>query len=270
MNSLYRLPIATAAALALTALLATGSARASDAAGAAILAVGQVTDTATDGSSRTLHDGDAVYSGDSLSTGAGSYADLNFADGGRILLRPNTEFQIESFHYTPPPAAEAPATAAAETHESAFFRLLKGGLRAISGLVGHVTRSDYRLDTPIATIGIRGTEYEVRYCNSDCGDEADRSGLPQNGIYTAVDRGAIALNNQSSEMITTAGQYMYVRDAHAPIVLLKHRPGALRHMQLPERYRKLEMEMHKRRVEDRRTRLRRRAELRHRLRHPGA
>ena len=54
--------------------------------------------------------------------------------------------------------------------ESAFFRLLKGGFRAVSGLIGHTRREDYAVQTPVATIGIRGTDYEVRMCSGDCGD----------------------------------------------------------------------------------------------------
>ncbi len=252
-----------------------GGACAADRAGTVVLAVGNVTDQAADGNRRTLHDGDGIYSGDSLSTGRGAYLDLDFADGGRILLRPGTRFQVERYHYAAagPAQTAAPATARSEIHESAFFRLIKGGLRAISGLIGHVTRADYRLDTPVATIGIRGTEYDVRYCNNDCGDKAGAAGALQNGLYTGVDRGAIAISNRAGEIITTAGQFLYVHDTRSRIRLLRGRPAVLQHMRLPERYRQLEgkrlKSLNRQRLEERRRlemRLKLREELRHRIR----
>ena len=254
-------------------LLATGLAagapgHAASQAGTVVLAVGTVTDLAADGSRRALHDGDSIYAGDSLGTGDGSYADLDFEDGGRILLRPGTQFQIEGYQYAAAAHATAGTAATApvpETHESAFFRLIKGGLRAISGLIGHQTRADYRLDTPVATIGIRGTEYEVRYCGTDCAEAADSGGPSHDGLYAGVDRGAIAVSNQAGETITTAGRFLYVRDAHAAITVLPGRPPALRHMRLPERYQKLEQARLKhidsRRLEERR-RLRQQLRLR--------
>lgn len=255
------------AVLSLACLFAAGTAAAAELAGNVLLAVGQVSDLGADGRQRLLHDGDTVYAGDSLSTGAGSYADLEFADGGRILLHPDTAFQIERFHYQPAAHPEnAPPTAAAE-HESAFFRLIRGGLRAISGLIGHVYRNSYRLDTPVATIGIRGTEYEARYCAGNC---QDTQGASENGLYAGVERGAIALSNQTGEVITTAGEFLYVRDARSPIRLLKGRPAALHHMRLPERFRRLELQRLKRHPRlNPRQRLLLRQELRHRLRRHG-
>lgn len=250
-------------------LASTGGVRAAEPAATVILAVGGVSDRAADGSLHSLKDGDRVYSGDSLSTGSGAWLDMDFDDGGRMLLRPGTQFQIEQFHYDADAHSEnAPPTASAE-HESAFFRLLKGGLRAVSGLIGHVYRASYRVDTPVATIGIRGTQYEARYCESDCGDEAEHGTVPATGLYAGVDKGAIALSNQVGETVTTAGQFLYVRGARLPIESLKLLPAALRHMQLPEKYRKQD-DANRQRYQNNRhieERLRERRRLRMQLRH---
>lgn len=250
-------------------LASTGLVRAAEPAATVILAVGSVNDRAADGSLHTLHDGDSVYAGDNLSTGGGGWLDMDFADGGRILLRPGSQFQIEQFDYQPAAHPDnVPPTAAAE-HESAFFRLFKGGLRAISGLIGHVYRASYRMDTPVATIGIRGTEYDVRYCANDCGSQAQPGAAPAQGLYAGVDKGAIALSNQVGETITTAGQYLYVRGARLPIESLKAPPAALRHMQLPEKYRARD-DANRKRFDNRQSqkqRLRERRRLRMKLRH---
>ncbi len=247
---------------------ATRSAAAPQRAGSAVLAVGPVTDTAADGATRALQDGDPIYSGDTLITGDDGYADLDFEDGGRMLLRPDTDFQIQAYHFDPaahgfalappvepasyaqaapsarsaspaqPPAAMQPAPAPPSAsaappraeHESAFFRLIKGGFRAISGFIGHVDHQDYAVETPVATIGIRGTGYEVRYCASHCP-------RGEKGLYTGVGTGAIAIRNQAGERIATAGHFGYLASRTARFRRLRHAPRALRHMRLPSRYR---------------------------------
>lgn len=238
-------------------------------AGSAVLAVGSVTDTASNGSVRQLNDGDAIYSGDSISTGDDSYADLDFEDGGRMLLHPDTQFQIQQYHYdaaahgyalapaaqpasyaqtipgsgaappapatSTPPAASATAAAAPQAeHESAFFRLLKGGLSAISGFIGHVEHQDYAVETPVATIGIRGTGYELRYCANGCA-------AGQQGLYTGVGSGTIAVRNQAGESLTHAGNYGFIENRRAQFRHLQYPPRALQHMRLPARYRAREL-----------------------------
>ena len=130
-----------------------------------------VTGSVTSGT-ETLKKGDPIFEGQSITVAANSYASLKFADGGRVLLRPNSEFTVESFKYaaSPPAPAEgesAPATPAS-AEGTAFFRLVRGGFRAISGLIGKADRQSYKVTTPVATIGIRGTDYEVQMCAEDC------------------------------------------------------------------------------------------------------
>jgi hypothetical protein len=275
-------------ALAMALTLATGQAQAAEEAATATLAVGTVNAIAPDGSNRLLHDGDLVYSGELIKTGVASYANLDFTDGSTIMLRPDTQFSIENYHFdenshledtepgAPPSAAPAASTEDGTEpppapQENAFFKLLKGGLRAVSGLIGHVQRDNYRMSTPAATIGIRGTDYEARYCGSDCGDEKDAGGAPADGLYTAVDKGSIAVANQGGETVTRAGQYLYVQHARARAMLYNQRPHALRHMELPRRYRALVQRRHEKlmkvRTEHRR-KLLKEYRRKHKRRHP--
>lgn len=222
-----------------------------EAAGTVRLAVGETYATAADGTRRALKDDDIVYSGDTLSTGADSYIDLDLDDDGRVMLRPGTQFQIQSFHFDADAHPDNAPPKPAAVPENAFFRLIKGGLRVVSGLVGHTDHSQYRLETAVTTIGIRGTEYDVRYCTADCSDEADNGHAPADGLYTGVDRGAIALTNKGGETVTQQGQYSYVRSGDAAATLLSAPPAALRHMEVPEKYRKLEEERERRHRHDR-------------------
>ena len=158
---------------ALLLCLTAGSAEA--AAAKVLLVTGVATATPQGGGTRSLGRGDTVAAGEVLSVGRNSYLNLGFADGGRVLLRPNTQFEVEAYDYpaapTPTPAAAAPAETPAEAavpatgSGKAFFKLVKGGFRAISGLIGKQDAQDYLVRTTVATIGIRGTDYVAEICS---------------------------------------------------------------------------------------------------------
>ena len=213
------------------ALLASTPALADTSAGTATLVTGHVSAAAPSGEIRDILKGGQVYQGEVISTSPGSYVNIAFTDGGRVLLRPETRFAIERYQYA---GAQAPTGGAAQParQESAFFRLLKGGFRAVSGLIGHTRREDYGVQTPVATIGIRGTDYEVRYCSGDC---ADISPTPKDGLYAGVQSGGIALTNGGGETLTSTGQYTFVSGSGTPGQSLGgQRPSALGKNPLPD------------------------------------
>jgi hypothetical protein len=206
--------------LALSLCLLTNMAFAA-VAGEVTLITGRGTAT-NNGVIRALTKGDPVYSGEIISSGINSYLNIKFADGGFILLRPNSRFKIENFAYIPPedlakkaakPAPPAGAGSgmamsgtsappqAANSTSSAFFRLLKGGFRAVSGLVGHVDRNEYRVSTPVATIGIRGTDYVVVLCDAPCAndpvltDTLPKGSSAEDGVVVGVISGGVFVAN---------------------------------------------------------------------------
>ena len=196
-------------------------------AGTATLVTGHVSAATPSGEIRDLEKGGPVYPGETITTASASYVNIEFSDGGRVLLRPETRFAIERYQYAGG-GAQAPATQQASAQpaqqESAFFRLLKGGFRAVSGLIGHTRREDYAVQTPVATIGIRGTDYEVRLCAGDC---ADITPTPKDGLYGGVQSGAIALDNSGGTTTTTAGQYVFIAGLSTVGQSLATRPAAL-------------------------------------------
>ena len=154
---------------------------------------------------RRLERGSPIYPGDTLSTAASSYINVKFNDGGYVLVRPASRFQVEDFAFTaaaptptssptptaaptpppviarptpPAPAAATPVTAVDNTPQRAFFKLIKGGFRAVTGAIGKLRDEDYRITTPVATIGIRGTEPFVQLVEADSA-LIDRLGLPE-------------------------------------------------------------------------------------------
>ncbi len=214
------------------------------AAGEVLLITGR--GTASDPASgriRELVKGDAVYAGEIVSSSINSYINLKFADGSFILLRPNTRFAVEAFELAasaPAPAAvepiAAPAAASAPIAETpapadprrapapttatdsgarAYFRLLKGGFRAVSGLIGKANAAEYRVTTPVATIGIRGTDYVVILCDAACardpvlGDSIPAGRTAEGGIVVGVIQGGVFVSSTAGPATDVgANQYL--------------------------------------------------------------
>lgn len=212
-------------------------AMAAEHAGRITLLTGRATAAAGTGEIRPLERDGRVFAGEVISTGPNSYLNIKFTDGARVLLRPNTRFQIEEYRFAgeePDPAAserEGSPNVEAEEEGNAFFRLLKGGFRAVSGLIGRDNKENYRVRTPVATIGIRGTDYEVRYCNGDC---FDIQPIPKDGLYTGVFDGGIELTNATGSFVRGAGEYGFIPGFDQPPVSLERRPRTLSQDPMPD------------------------------------
>ena len=133
--------------------------------------------------------GTKVGVGDTVVTGAGSYVRVEMSDGGEMVLRPDSQLQVESYKFNQAQPAE----------DSFVFNMLKGGLRTVTGLIGKRGNKDaYSLKTTTATIGIRGTQFDLRVCQANCGALAD-------GTYLAVRFGAVQTSNAQGTLAVAAG-----------------------------------------------------------------
>ena len=108
---------------------------------------GDVRVTGSDGTARPLVKGNEVKTGDRIVSDSNGRAQIRFSDGSYVSLQPNTDFDIKAYSYN----GESDGT------EKAFFGMLKGAMRTVTGLVGRKNRGAYQISTPTATIGIRGT-----------------------------------------------------------------------------------------------------------------
>lgn len=144
-----------------------------------------------------------ALAGDTVVTGAGGYTRLEMTDGGEMVLRPDSQLKIEAYKF-----AEAKPT-----EDSFVFSMLKGGLRTVSGLIGkRGNRDAYELKTETATIGIRGTQFDLRVCQANCG------ALPD-GTYLAVRFGAVQTTNAQGSLAVAAGQVAHVPPQRPPVML---------------------------------------------------
>lgn len=136
-----------------------------------------------DGALLVLGQKSEVRPGDVLTTQKDSYAQINFSDGSTVTMRPYTQLKIDAYNFV----QEKPEA------DNAFFRLIKGGMRTVTGLVGKRGNQDaYRVGTATATIGIRGSSGDTMVCDPSCdgvakGGEALPSGThhqTNSGTYT--------------------------------------------------------------------------------------
>jgi hypothetical protein len=154
-----------------------------------------------DGSSKILSVKSVVSEGDMLTTEADTYARIKFVDGGEVVLRPNTQLKVESYRFDK----------AKPQNDSVLLNMLKGGLRAVTGLIGKRSQEKVAYQTPTATIGIRGTHHGQLYCNDDCGGIPTPTGQPPaNGLHVDVASGMISITNASGTFTFSAGQFVYV------------------------------------------------------------
>lgn len=157
-----------------------------------------------DGSSKILAPKSQIEAGDLLATAPDTYARVKFTDGGEVTLKPNTQLRVEKFNFNQNTASE----------DSAIFSLLKGGLRAITGLIGKRRNNSYEMRTIVSTIGIRGTNYGLQLCQNDCQNVIDSVGqVASNGLHLDVSDGIISVTNQGGEILFSAGQFGYVQNS---------------------------------------------------------
>jgi len=172
---------------------------------------GVLTAQKVDGGAKILGLMSGVDSGDLLSTAGNTYARIKFTDGGELTLRPNTQLRVDDYHFDQ----------ARPQEDNAFFRLIKGGLRAVTGLVGKRNSLDaYRMATPTATIGIRGTDWGALYCENDCGGYVNNNGrTPQPGLYVDVSSGQIIVTNPQGSQHFSPGQFGFIGNNQPPVVM---------------------------------------------------
>ena len=120
--------------------------------GEATMVIGIAKLLAADGSSRSVDRGTAIRVGDRIETQAGGHVHLRFVDGGRLSIRPASSLQVEDYSHSD----RSPQTG------SIKFRLDEGVVRSITGSWGEAARDRFRLNTPVAAIGVKGTDFVVK------------------------------------------------------------------------------------------------------------
>ncbi len=160
-------------------------------AGMVLAAMGEAKAVGADQSTRQLTRKAAVFVGDKITTGSDSQVQLRMKDGAVIALGANAEFVVKAYSYT----------GAGDKKDAAVLSLVQGGLRTISG---QISKSAYKMETPTATLGIRGTVFDV-YVSKD-------------GTTTVIMRegGVDVEGNGKKQSLNFAGLAAIVKPGSAP------------------------------------------------------
>lgn len=94
--------------------------------------------------------GASVDGGDVILTGSSGRAQIRFTDGGLVSLYPGSQFTVDRYVDSGDPA-----------QDSFAVNLVRGGLRAVTGLIGKRQPANYKVLTPTAVVGIRGSAFRV-------------------------------------------------------------------------------------------------------------
>lgn len=173
--------------------------------------------------------GQKIYEKQTISTAADGEVHLATVDGGIVAIRQNTVFRVDEYK------------ADGSSGDKIFMSLVRGAIRSITGWIGKYNAPSYRITTPTATIGIRGTDHETTVIEDADGDEP--------GTYDMVNEGVTVLKTQYGESEVTPEKFAFApkHRAVAPF-LLTRKPDfwAKRKLKIEER-----IEKHKELLRDR-------------------
>lgn len=179
------------------------------------------------GKSAVVTVGLSIYEGQTINSGPEGEVHLVTEDGGIIAVRPNTVFRVDEYK------AEGNST------DKIFMSLLKGTIRSITGWVGKYNNPAYRITTPTATIGIRGTDHETTVIDKGDGDEP--------GTYDNVNEGSTVLKTPQGVAEVTPGKFAFAPKGRAVApFFLAQRPRflAVRRLKIEERIQQRKEFMH--------------------------
>lgn len=148
------------------------------------------------GQSRPARATEPVLSGETVQTGPGGELYVRTEDSAFIAFRQNTQVRIDSY------------LATGGTEDNFAVSLLRGAMRSVTGWLGRKNPAAYRVRTPTATVGIRGTDHETHYVPPHPGTDAN---LPAPGTYDKVNSGGTTLRNMGGHVDVGPNQ-----SAHAP------------------------------------------------------
>lgn len=95
--------------------------------------------------------GTAVRVGERLKTAEGAQLHVQLIDQAKLVLRANSSLLLEVYQYD----SNNPSNHRVKYH------LESGTMRSLTGLAGQQNKSGFRLNTPLAAIGVRGTDFVV-------------------------------------------------------------------------------------------------------------
>jgi hypothetical protein len=138
-----------------------------------------------------------IYMGDGIRTGSAGEAQIRFRDNTRLVVGRNSSIVIDKFVFNP----DATVTEVSMSAARGAFRFLSGGGQ----------RHQYSIDTPTATIGIRGTRFDL-----SIGRDGETSMALFEGAARVCDRGGQCVDLTERCSIVVAPLRQPVRRLSSP------------------------------------------------------
>ena len=129
---------------------------------------------------RRISIGTPVGAGDFVQTEPNGHVHIRFVDNALVSVRPDSRLEIVRYEYN----------RANPSLSTVKFSLEEGVTRSISGDAARTAREQFRLNTPIAAIGVRGTDFVVS--------------ATQDSVRALVNEGTIVLAPYSAECAAEA------------------------------------------------------------------
>ena len=153
-NKLYnKLWLATVLCFVLSA---AGAAEMPDRVGTIVRIQGQAVELPQGFGSRPLHLGAPVHAQGKIKTGPNARLEIGFIDGTKMTLGEWAHVDLDVNLKDKPPGGEQAAEN--DDSDSMSISFLAGTFRFITGLLAKANSQSVRLQTQVATIGIRGTD----------------------------------------------------------------------------------------------------------------
>jgi hypothetical protein len=164
--------------------------------------------------SRPVRENEALNEGETVATERGAEVLVKLKDDTKLVVRANTQLRFTEFRYSQAPT------------DSMVLSLLRGGLRAVTGLLGKNRPGNVRFSTVTATVGIRGTDFEIVVL-----EEGNPEGRA--GSYNYVHDGETLMQVASGESLGVRPEQTgfapeRLAPGEAPLQLLRERPAFLR------------------------------------------
>lgn len=192
----------------------------------------QMYNTKADGTIEVLNLHSTVDNGDVLVTQGKTYAKIQFIDDSTVTLAPNTRFKVINYAYNE----------AKPKDDHSVFKLITGTLRSISGKLSKRNPDSYKLETPAAVIGIRGTDFTASHLSEQeikaCQEKSTACKDRKPGLYAHVKGGSINVANSAGSKDISAGQSVYAAaneqvpveskaNPNGEVNLIDKKPGAV-------------------------------------------
>lgn len=139
-----------------------------------------------------------VFQGDQITTGNDVELLMRMTDGTVLAVRPNTHLTVTEYHFNNKDSSS----------DNMLVKLLKGGFRTVTGIIGKKNPQKVKFSTPTATIGIRGTDFEVAVL------EGNKKSA-EAGTYNKVFQGATYIENNQGNQVEVGPNQVAFSPANA-------------------------------------------------------